>query len=132
MQTALSTTLNQQILPLREGVIHALTQFKTALEAHFGDNLKGLYLFGSYASGEAHEESDVDVAVVLTIAEQDFWQVKRQLSDLAYEAICETQVQISSFPFSFYDWENPQQSPHKSLLLSLKPDAKELNQWLKL
>ncbi len=45
---------------------------RTALEAYaarlrkvFGDRLCEVRLFGSYARGEAHEDSDVDVLVVI-------------------------------------------------------------------
>ncbi len=43
----------------------ALKQLKRELEALYGERLKGLYLFGSRARGDAEPDSDVDVAVVL-------------------------------------------------------------------
>lgn len=42
-----------------------MTEFKQGLQALYGDRLRGLYLYGSYARGEADDESDVDVLVVL-------------------------------------------------------------------
>lgn len=42
-----------------------LAELKPGLQALYGERLKGVYLFGSYARGEADEESDVDVLVVL-------------------------------------------------------------------
>ena len=45
-----------------DGFLPALRQ---RLEAHYGDRLVRAVLFGSYARGEATEESDVDVLVVL-------------------------------------------------------------------
>ncbi|MFP4248886.1 MAG: nucleotidyltransferase domain-containing protein, partial [Armatimonadota bacterium] len=43
----------------------ALRELKRELEALYGDRLRGVYLFGSHARGEAGPDSDVDVAVVL-------------------------------------------------------------------
>jgi predicted nucleotidyltransferase len=42
-----------------------LTEFKRELHHLYGERLKDVILFGSYARGEAHAGSDIDVMVVL-------------------------------------------------------------------
>ena len=42
-----------------------LSQLKAKLQQHYGDRLRGVYLFGSYSRHEADPESDVDVLIVL-------------------------------------------------------------------
>lgn len=42
-----------------------LRELKAGLEAMYGERLRGVYLYGSYARGEADPESDVDIVVVL-------------------------------------------------------------------
>ena len=42
-----------------------LVELKTGLTAVYGERLKGVYLYGSYARGEEDSESDVDVLVIL-------------------------------------------------------------------
>jgi len=42
-----------------------LSELKEALHGTYGDDLRGLYLYGSYARGEEIADSDVDVIIVL-------------------------------------------------------------------
>ena len=42
-----------------------MAELRAGLEAIYGERLRGLYLYGSYARGEADPESDVDVLIVL-------------------------------------------------------------------
>lgn len=43
----------------------ALEQYRERLRARFGDRLRSVRLFGSYARAEADEDSDVDVLAVI-------------------------------------------------------------------
>ena len=54
--------------------------FADALRRRFGDAVVQVKLFGSCARGEAHELSDVDVAVVL---ESIDWPTRCEIIDLA-------------------------------------------------
>lgn len=49
----------------REEALRLVREFRERLAEVYGERLKGVYLFGSYARGEATEDSDIDVAVVL-------------------------------------------------------------------
>jgi predicted nucleotidyltransferase len=42
-----------------------LTELKEGLIRIYGERLKGLYLYGSYARGEEQTDSDIDVMIVL-------------------------------------------------------------------
>ncbi|HEY7215220.1 MAG TPA: nucleotidyltransferase domain-containing protein [Thermoanaerobaculia bacterium] len=58
----------------------ALARFAEELRRRFGKAVIDVRLFGSFARSEAHEESDVDVAVVLEGAD---WNTRREVIDLA-------------------------------------------------
>ena len=46
-------------------VAHALDELARKVRERFGDRVSEVVLFGSYARGAAHEDSDVDVLVVI-------------------------------------------------------------------
>lgn len=54
-----------------------LNELKTGLQSVYGNQLKGIYLFGSYARGEADWESDLDILVVLDRFDRYAHEVKR-------------------------------------------------------
>jgi uncharacterized protein len=64
-------------------VTRALERYQVSLERAFGDRLREFVLYGSQARGTAHEESDVDVLVVVDDLTED---EHRLAVDLAYDA----------------------------------------------
>ena len=63
----------------------ALDDFVAAVKAEYGDRLRAVVLYGSYARGDARPGSDVDVMVVLDRL-GDYWAEAHRLWDLAYAA----------------------------------------------
>lgn len=53
------------MIKTREDALRLVHEFRERLAAVYGDRLRGVYLYGSYARGRAREDSDIDVAVVL-------------------------------------------------------------------
>lgn len=75
----------------------ALTRFADQVRARYRDRVKRTVLFGSRARGEGHEESDLDVAVILTGADQPD---RRALIDLSTDIFLETDIRISPLVLS--------------------------------
>ena len=77
----------------------ALRELKQRLDRLYGDRLSGLYLYGSYARGTAHADSDVDVLVVLHGSVQPGAEIAHMGRIVA--GIClERDLLISVFPVS--------------------------------
>ena len=50
---------------MNDSIRAIVSRLKDGLAEIYGERLKGVYLFGSYARGEADEDSDIDVLIVL-------------------------------------------------------------------
>jgi uncharacterized protein (UPF0332 family)/predicted nucleotidyltransferase len=75
-----------------------LRRFCAAVEAIYGDRIERIVLFGSRARGEAHRESDYDIAVFLRDL-TDRRAERRRLGDLVSDLREETGEDIDAIPF---------------------------------
>jgi predicted nucleotidyltransferase len=80
-----------------------LRELKRELEALYGERLKGLYLFGSYARGDAEPDSDVDVAVVLDEVESAVAEIMR-MSEIGSRLSLAADRTIAKLPIRETDW----------------------------
>ncbi len=72
-----------------------LRELKKGLAAIYGDQLKAVILFGSFARGEGRlPDSDIDVLIVLK-GEFDYWEVSKRSSELVASLSLENDVVIS-------------------------------------
>ncbi|MGH8991836.1 MAG: nucleotidyltransferase domain-containing protein [Acidimicrobiia bacterium] len=67
------------------------------LAAFYRDRLRRVVLFGSFARGEADEDSDVDLLVVLDRVD-DEWKEFDRLLDLTWERVLSSGRAISPYP----------------------------------
>jgi predicted nucleotidyltransferase len=89
----------QPILPIQK----ILNELKSGLQIIYRKELKGVYLFGSYARGEADRESDFDVLVVLKDFKHYAQEVDRT-AELASNLSLKYGVTISTMFMRERDW----------------------------
>ena len=76
-----------------------LARLRKALDDMYGDRLERVVLFGSRARGDAHAESDYDVAVFLRDMADRFAEMNR-LADLSTDIIGDTGEFVHVMPYS--------------------------------
>ncbi|HET7928120.1 MAG TPA: UPF0158 family protein [Actinomycetota bacterium] len=67
------------------------------LQTLYGSRLKGVFLFGSRARGDAHPESDLDLLVVLDRVDSP-WDELRRMDELMWRRSLEHDIVISAAP----------------------------------
>ncbi|MBI3010874.1 MAG: nucleotidyltransferase domain-containing protein [Candidatus Omnitrophica bacterium] len=82
-----------------------LDELKAGLKQTYGDRLKGVCLFGSYARDEADPESDVDVLVVLDRIDHYAAEVERT-GELGSALSLKYGVSISKVFLRDSDWRS--------------------------
>jgi uncharacterized protein len=78
---------------LKEGLVHI-----------YGDKLKGVYLYGSYARGDYRAGSDVDVMILLK-GYRNYWNEQKRISQLASDVSLEYDVTVSCIFIKEIQWK---------------------------
>ena len=85
-------------MPTRGQIHPVLRRFRAALHDLYGDRLERVVLFGSRARGDAHRDSDYDIAIFLRDL-TDRWHEVRQLSSIETDILAKTGTFIHSMPY---------------------------------
>ncbi len=78
---------------------------KDQLQLLYGDRLAKVILYGSYARGDFHEESDIDFLVVLRDEEVNVGQELYRMSDYFAPMLLDYNIYISRHPTSLKRFE---------------------------
>ncbi|MCP3959740.1 MAG: nucleotidyltransferase domain-containing protein [bacterium] len=80
-----------------------LAEVKSGLERLYGDRLRGLFLFGSHARGEAEAGSDLDVLIILDEVEHYYGELERT-GELTASLSLRYDLTVSRVFMSEADW----------------------------
>ncbi|MBI4667363.1 MAG: nucleotidyltransferase domain-containing protein [Nitrospinae bacterium] len=98
----------------KENALRIVRDLRGKLFSVYGGRLKGVYLYGSHARDEATEDSDIDVAIVLTGALNRSDEARRVNSLLSDLCLRENTL-ISALFISEEEWANHPFAIHRSI-----------------
>ncbi len=89
-------------------------------------SMAGAIVFGSRARGTHSSDSDADVAVLLNGEHQRFLTTKLAMSDVAFDVLLETGINISPLPVWLDEWEHPETYSNPALLYNIAREGVRL------
>ncbi|MBV6402204.1 MAG: hypothetical protein CNIPEHKO_02510 [Anaerolineales bacterium] len=81
-----------------------MKELKEGLVQIYGDKLKAVYLYGSYARGDYREGSDVDVMILLKDY-SNYWKEYMRSSDYVSDISLKYDVTVSSLLMKEIQWK---------------------------
>ena len=96
----------------QQDVANACYVSLSGLQKLFGDRLKNIWLYGSYARGDQTDESDIDVMALVDLSAGELARYRRQISDfssnldLKYGVLLAIKLQDRA-TFDFYGAASP-------------------------
>jgi len=90
-------------------------EYKKALQDIYGNDLAQLVLFGSYARGDQHDESDVDFAVVFKDPAIRSFPVREKTAPISTEFFLKYGLIISSLITSLHKKQTSVQGVYKNI-----------------
>lgn len=91
------------------------------LRGLYGERLRRVLLFGSWARGDAAADSDVDLLVVLDRVEQP-WAERRRMSEILWRHSFDGDVVVTVLPVGEVDYDHPDEP----VLIRAREEALEL------
>jgi len=93
--------MNRKI-PVR--IRELMKELKEGLVQIYGDKLKAVYLYGSYARGDYRQGSDVDVMILLK-SYRNYWEELYRSSDYVSDISLKYEVTISCLIIKEIQWQ---------------------------
>ena len=81
-----------------------MKELKEGLQGIYGDQLKAVYLYGSYARGDYRQGSDVDVMVLLKDY-KDYWKEYMRSSDYVSDISLKYDLTVSYILIKEIQWK---------------------------
>ena len=73
----------------------SINEFVTEANKMFGNRIKKIILYGSYARGDYKDSSDIDIMILTDMTDEEITEYSEKLWDFAYDIELENDVLLS-------------------------------------
>ena len=80
---------------MSDDVRNVVYKFSLQLRKLLGSSLSKVILYGSYARGDNHDFSDVDLMILVKMSDSEIKRIENDVYDIAFEIEIETGIDIS-------------------------------------
>ena len=88
-----------------EELVILLKQYTKEIEKIYGNLLKSVILYGSYARGDYTTDSDVDIMILLNLDDMEIKQFRHELSSATYDFNLKYDIDIKPIAKSIVHFE---------------------------
>ena len=106
---------------LDQATEHAVRRFLSLIADRY--NIAGAILYGSRARGTHRPDSDADVAILLSGAQQRLMPIILDMADIAFDVLLETEILVSPLPVWLDEWEHPETYSNPALLRNIDQEG---------
>lgn len=78
-----------------ENIKRSVKEFIIGVNELFGDRVKKIILYGSYARGDFNKSSDIDIMILTDLSDKEITEYGEKIWDFAYDIQLENNVIIS-------------------------------------
>jgi predicted nucleotidyltransferase len=94
-------------MPMTFTMQELINQYVNEIKKIYGEHLRKVILYGSYARGDFNKDSDIDIMILLDMSDMDLKAYSQQLSYMTYDYNMDNDLDIKPIAKSekfFYKW----------------------------
>jgi len=86
--------IGRDVRAMQEDLQRAIHAFIERVQEIFGTYIRQIILYGSYARGDYHEDSDIDIMLLVDLQQEECWEYRKRLVGEVFDINLEYDIMI--------------------------------------
>ncbi len=86
--------IGRGVRAMQDDLQRAIHAFIERAQEIFGNHVRQIILYGSYARGDYHEESDIDIMLLVDLQQEECWEYRKRLMGEVFDINLEYDTMI--------------------------------------